>query len=442
MARPTSRTPLRALLLLLLISFALSGCGKDYSSRMDDVLRAVHAQRSDTALDAVDRLIKRAEANKKPERNNLTLLLLERASIYQALGRHEEATHDFLAADQMLEILDLTPQGARNAATFLFSDDSKVYHAPIYEKLLVNISALSSFLALGNYQSAAVEARRIFVLTEYFEGTELYQHPMLATAYSIAGLAFELAGDNTAARHAYARALSIQPKSTFIDRSHDYIRNPRKRPTEEIIIIVLSGTGPTKVAQAFPVGVVLGWLDDRTPLGDSEHNIIVGLSAEELTNWVRFPILVRNENVASQWVLQMDGGQATTLEELSDIASFAIDQWQQARPTIAWSAITRFVTRYVARQALQQSGRAVGGIGGAIMSIAGLATQTAMLAADTPDTRAWNTIPAGVHITRIPASAGTHQIRLQAAGGVYATIPATITIPEGGRAIITVRTFN
>ena len=429
------------LILLLALFAGLSGCGRDYSSRMDDVLNAVYARQNERALDAVDRLVKRGTENKKPERNNLTLLLLERASIYQAVGNHEEALNDLLAADQMLEILDLTPQGARNAAAFLFSDDARVYHAPIYEKLLVNISAIGSFLALGNYQAAATEARRIFVLAEYFEGTELHEHPMLASAYSIAGLALELGGDPSGARHAYRRALEIQP-SEFTEQSNAYLSNPRRKPPQELIVILFSGIGPTKIAQAFPVGVVLGWLNDATPLGNDEHNIVAGLSAEELSSWVRFPVLQRHDEVATRWYMTPETGVSITMEPISDVAAFALDQWLQARPTIAWSAITRFITRHVARQALAAGGRAVGGIGGAIMSLGGLVAQNAMLAADTPDTRAWNTIPAGIHIARIPATTGTQRIAFQAADGSGRTHTVEINVPEGRSLVVTERVFD
>lgn len=429
---------LRHLLLLLAVAVALTGCGRDYSSRMSNVLAAVHAQQTEAALAEIDELIKRGEADKKPERNNLTLLLLERASIYQALGRHEEATQDLLAAEQMLEILDLTPQGARNAATYLFADNSRVYHAPIYEKLLVNVSTLSSFLALGDFRSAAVEARRIFVMAEYFEGAGLHEHPMLATAYTLAGLALEFSGDTAGAQHAYRRSLEIAPNN-FTRDAMDGLRRRGRATEQEVIVIVLSGLGPTKVAEAFPVGVALGWLNDATPLGENETNVLGGLSAQELSSWVRFPVLIPHDNSADHWFLR-GAGSATPLEKLGDINQFALEQWEAARPAIAWSAITRFLTRHVARQALTSSGNAVGGIGGAIMGLAGLAAQNAMLAADTPDTRAWNTIPAGVHVARIPAQVGPTEISVQSASG-RGGATVRLTVEEGRTHVVTLRTF-
>lgn len=433
-------TPLQHLILLIAFALAFSACGRDYSSRMGDVLNAVHAHHPESALESVDQLIKRGESNKKPERSNLTLLLLERASIYQALGRHEDATRDLLAADQMLEILDLTPQGARNAAAFLFADNSRVYHAPIYEKLLVNVSALSSFLALGDYRAAAVEARRVFVLAEYFEGEGFHEHPILGAAYSLAGIALELAGDAAGARHAYRRSTEIH-ETPFNKEALELLQNPRRRADQEVIFIVLSGLGPTKVAQAFPVGVALGWLNDGTQLGQDENNIVAGLSAQELSSWVRFPVLVTNHAINPAWSLRTPQGPSVTLFQLTDVNAFAIAQWERARASIAWAAITRFLTRHVARQALSAGGQAVGGVGGSIMRMAGLVAQNAMLAADTPDTRAWNTIPAGIHVARVPVEPGLNRFHLEGVHGVGATT-IDIEVDEGRTRVVTLRLFQ
>lgn len=430
------------ILIVVLIASTLGGCKKDYTSRMDNVLEAMRAQDGGGALNEINKLIDRAEAGKKPERNNLTLLLLERASIHQMLGDYQAAAADLSAADQMLEILDLTPQGARNAAAFLFSGSKTVYHAPVYEKLLVNVTALTSYLALGDIRGAAVEARRIIVLGEYFSGAGYEDHPALAIAYTLAGFSMELAGEWNSARRLYEQAIEVAPLE-FAVRSLDYIKNSKSRPSEEIAVIVLSGTGPTRRAERFPVGIVLGWINDVFPLGPDETQVVGGLSAEELLGWVAFPIMERHDPALTYWEMRVDSQGAIELPLTGDVAAFAQQQWAEMRPAIAMSAITRFLTRHVAQTALAASGQAVGGIGGGLMRLAGLATKGAMLAADIPDTRAWNSIPGAIFMTRIPASAGDHSLILQANGpGGNLRTQHNVYVPEGSVGVHVVRTLD
>lgn len=421
---------------------SLVGCKKDYTSRMDNVLGAMRAQNGDAALHEIDKLIGRAEAGKKPERNNLTLLLLERSSIHQMRGDFRAAADDLNAADQMLEILDLTPQGARNAAAHLFSGTKTVYHAPIYEKLLVNVSALSSYLAVGDIRGAAVEARRIIVLGEYFAGAGYENHPVLAIGYTLAGFAMELAGEWNSARRLYEQAVAIAPIE-FATKSLDYIKNSRHRPAEEIAVIVLSGTGPTRRAERFPIGLVLGWVNDAFPFGPEETNIIGGLSAEELLGWVAFPVMERHDPALVRWQMRVDNQGVVPLPLTGDISAFALQQWAEMRPAIAMSAISRFLTRHAAQTALAASGQAVGGIGGQLMRLAGLATKGAMLAADIPDTRAWNSIPGAIFMARVPSNAGEHTLTMQGSGpGGQAHLQQTVGVPAGGVGIAVFRTVD
>lgn len=424
----------RVLLLVGLFWLALSvtACGMDYSSRMNNVLAAMDRGDTQTALDEINALIDRAERNKKPERNHLTLLMLERGTIHLAEGDLTSAAADFSAADQMLEILDLTPQGARKVAAAMFSGSNVIYHAPLYEKLMVNIVSVATYLTNGNLSAAAVEARRLIVLIEYFNGAGYHEHPALAFAYTIAGYALDRVGESNAARNLYQRALKVE-KLPFAEESLRRLQG--KSPNdgnESIAVLVLSGQGPVRVPKAIPIGVLMGWLTTDFPLSSNEFKIYNGLSAEQAVSVIRFPVMQTASPAYEQWTVHTNAGGQNPLLLASDTNAFAEQQWREMRPAIAMNAISRWLTRHIAQTALGKGGSAVGGVGGGIMKLAGLATKAGMMAADIPDTRAWNTIPGSLHIGYVPIHAGQSTISVRGVGpGGQTQIDVPVSIREG-----------
>lgn len=406
----------------------LTGCGRDYTSRMNDVLEAMDAGDTQTALEEINALIDRGERNKKPERNSLTLLMLERATIELANGNLDRAAEDYSAADQMLEILDLTPQGARKVAAAMFSGNAVVYHAPLYEKLMVNMVSLATYLAANNPKAAAVEARRLIVLIEYFNDQGYEEHPALSMANALAGFALDNVGESNSARRLYEAAIAIDG-SPFAKASLERMRKGKK--DNEAVVLVLSGQGPIRVPKAIPIGVMMGWLTSDFPLSSNETKIIGGFSAEQMLSVIRFPVMETSELRNKQWIIRTNRGGQHVLDLASDTNEFAEEQWREMRPAIAMNAITRWLTRHAAQTALGKGGQAVGGVGGSIMRLAGVAAKGAMMAADIPDTRAWNTIPGALHIGYVPIDPGESTLSAQGGGRSGAgRIDVPVTIHE------------
>lgn len=461
---PTPR-PIAALLIaaLTLVSAACGG----YSQRLAEVRMDVQTGNVEGAVDRVTELVLTGEAGENPEAFDLPLLLLERGALQQALQRHREAVADFTQADPMLETLDLSSDGVGNAATYLWSESKSLYRPPVYEKLMVNAMALSSYLALGEYGSARVEARRIGVLVDYFETTELGDHPMLGAAAYLAGLAMELGGERESALRfyidAYARAdapglaeavARLGMRSTLrgnpqVVRARESLGleaddDPPEGAAQEAVIIAWSGLAPRREPQRFPIGAVIAWYRVNTTyvMTDAQQASLNRAVAEDLLTWINFPVLVVTRNTVGRISVDVDG-RTVDAPRVADLESFAIAQWEQDRPGIAFAAITRALTRIVAREGVQAIGRAAdsgNGVGQAVGFLAGLAAQGAMQAADQPDTRTWTFMPAYLHVTRVPVSAGTHTLTVRGAGkGAWAGQQVTIDVPEGGAGVATVR---
>jgi len=458
---------LRAIALVVAALFL--ACG-GYTARLEAARVGVEVGDLDAALNAIDALVLRAEGGRRPHANDLPLLLLERAAIHQALGDHRSATDDLTAADPMLEVLDLSPDGIGTAATYLFSESKSLYRPPIYEKLMVNMMAIASFLAADNFSAARVEARRILVLTTYFEGTELANHPMLASAYAMAGLAMEMSGERATAARFYIQALEIQPDPTIAQgllrtapgttmARHGAVGLARELlglregqelavPEREAIVIVFSGRAPFRVAERFPIGplIALIRMDTAYALTGEQQARMNRAIAGDLLTWVNFPSLVVHPSRYGGFSVSA-GGRTHVATPLAELSEFALAQWERDRPGIAFAAITRALVRIGAREAIQATGRATdqgGGVGRTVGFIASLATQGALQAADTPDTRTWTFMPGQLSIIRVPVDAGPQPLHISprgAAGPGATTQRAVVDVPAGERRVVTVRFF-
>ena len=441
----------------LLAAVLGTACG-GYSGRLAEVRQTAAANQLELAYAAADELVLAGEAGESPEENDLPLLLLERATILQAMGLHEAAVADFTEADQMLEVLDLTRDRAGNAAEYLWSGSKKLYRPPIYEKLMVNVMAASSFMAAGQYRSAMVEARRIRVLWEYFSDGDLARHPMLATASYIAGLAMELGGEEATALRFYTDAWSGKPPPGLADaivrmsessgasideavlESATAAADPVASESSELVTITFSGMAPYRAAQRLPIGAVFIMLrqDRQYALGERDAAVYNRIVAEGLLTWINFPVLVASNNGTGTIQLEVDGRLAET-SLIADVESFAVAQWESERAGIAFSAITRAVTRVLAREGIQAA-TSVGNNSTveAVGFLASLATQGAMQAADQPDTRTWNLMPARIWISREPVEPGPRTVWVRSDSVAHET---EVDVPAGGAGVAVFRIF-
>jgi hypothetical protein len=137
----------------------LTGCG-GYAASSEVFRRSMTAGQPEQALAAVNLALDVPKAEDLPKKTggDNTLLLLERATILQALGRSDLSSRDFETADKNLEVIDFTSDTAGDIGKWVFSDDSGVYRTPPYEKLLVNTLNLLNYLVRGNASGAKVEA--------------------------------------------------------------------------------------------------------------------------------------------------------------------------------------------------------------------------------------------------------------------------------------------
>jgi hypothetical protein len=173
-------------------------------------------------------------------------------------------------------------------------------------------------------------------------------------------------------------------------------------------VIVSYGRVPAKVAKRVPIGLALTYATIfMSPANAATAN---RLAAQGLVTWINYPELGKPKgtydnpsvSLGSEWI-QLEGALAVDLE--------ARAAWEDAKGPIMAAAIVRMITRIVAGEALRQSAK--DSTVGALLS---LGTQAALVAADTPDTRSWETLPARVAIGRMRVQPGQHRVILTSRG--------------------------
>jgi hypothetical protein len=168
------------------------------------------------------------------------------------------------------------------------------------------------------------------------------------------------------------------------------------------------GRVPAKIAKRVPVGLALTIASGSiSPESASRAN---ALAAQGLVTWVNFPT-IEEPNIAYANAMGSVDRKPLLLDNVTAIDLETAKAWKENLGIIVASAITRMITRVVAGETTRRV--AGGGVGGLLLS---LGTQATMTAVDTPDTRAWSTLPARIAVARVRVPPGKHVVELSARG--------------------------
>lgn len=459
---------------------SLTGCAS-YSDAVRDAQADVRAGRPDQALVHFDDRLETDGWEELPDdlEGDKVLLLLERATLLQATGEYETSARDMIVADQRLEWLDIDAYDRVDLAKWIYSDDASNYRAPAYERLLLNTLNMVNFLALGDLESARVEARRFELIESFFveEASEPIRDDLRATGHFLSGAAFEHSGDLTQAVRHYEIAWRMGWRGAGLrQRLVDLYRLSSERargrppgdPTTELvveaelkgairlaeyrrrhldgdtIVVVQSGLSPYRKAVRVPIGRAFIWAGaahSHHGLSAAERARGQELIAQGLLKWVNLPVLSEDGIQVDPPVSLAIDGRSAPLEGRIDIAAQVVTSWKEIFPPIVASAITRMITRAVAgtatrvttREIAKNSDSAGGAAIGAVGLLASLAIEGGMAAADTPDTRSWTTLPGAIRLRREQLEPGTHTLSVRVRGR---TEERTVEISQRGLILV------
>ncbi|MDI1431674.1 hypothetical protein [Polyangium sorediatum] len=430
------------------ITFALgalanAGCA-GHEVRVRDSLAALDRGSMDQAVVALNRELGVKSSGELPAvTRDEALLLLDRGSIHLAMGQYERASRDFGAADQAMEVLDLSTSKAADLGRYVFSDDAGPYKAPAYEKLLLNTLNMLSYLARHDLNGARVEARRLVVMQKYIE-SQGDEGALLGLGSYLAGFTFEKSKQRDEALLHYDEALDYARYKSLRDPLRALTRGEKTTheavdalvegaeplpPVEEtgeaeLLVVVGFGRVPQKTPVRIPIGMAMQIVGNE--LSPMDRREVDSLVLQGAVAWINYPTLGQGRG-GYEVPRASIGEEILPLEQALDVEGEVRSAWHKREGTLVLAAITRLLARTAASVAV--AGATAAGINAAqddrqrrdgsaeaVGMLLGFATSLTMSALDTPDTRSWSTLPARIAIARTRVPAGKHAITLEVRG--------------------------
>jgi hypothetical protein len=431
--------------LVLAVALAAGGCAT-YTDRLRQASQAASAGNYNSAVADMNRALGVASSDDLPDQwsGDRPLAALERGSLQQALGTYPGSKRDLSGAEPELELLDMKTDPVGELGSYLYSDSVKTYRTPPTERLALNPINLQNYLAAGDLDGAAVEARRFQVMRDYLDSRNIKaEGPATLGAY-LAGFVFERRGEGDRALRYYEEALAGGPLPSLdapiarLAAVNPY-RGPRlsevlarqksparaAAPPAELLVVLNVGRVPHKVPRRIPVGAAVG---------------IAGSIASGNVNWLKYgaaKVVVYPELVGTPSALGPPtvtvNGTPVALDQLTDLGAAIRHEYEAAKPKIVAAALTRMAARAGMAEGVRAAGRQQSSVLGDVLA---LLFESTLVALDRPDTRSWTMLPDRVLVARLPVTPGPQTVDVSFGGG--ATRRVSVDVPDGGFAAVVI----
>jgi uncharacterized protein len=297
------------------------------------------------------------------------LVLMERGMAWQAAGEHQKAINDWLDAANTIRALDYI-RLSEKATSLVINDMTQTYAGRPYERALLHAFTAKSFFALGQWHSAAVEARLIADGLEDLNGfpDDPYSRYLAATA-------FQNIRDINGARIEFTKAGELLPH-LHIDPGTGLITPGTNAPP--------ASPAPARELVCF-IGI------GRAPM------FTMGPPAQNF-RWGSSPYLeIRSGNKIL--------GRSYTLQTTDELAA---DTERRIAAIMAAKTVTRIVIKEAIASAVEENNALLGGL-----------LRILLFATETPDTRSWQTLPNWLQVARValPEDVDKIEIRFKTGGG-------------------------
>lgn len=365
---------------------------------------------------------------------------------------------DLEHADLLIE--DYKKQFGYEALALISNPGTKPYQAEDFEKTMVNYFKAMNYIALGQYDEAIVEARRISIKlqklnSKYDEHKNRYSDD--AFAHLMIGLLYDAAKDYNNAFIAYRNALEVYEsiytenfgvvapeqlkvdilRTAYLTGFHDEVAYYEKKfgmeyihddsPGGDLVFIWQNGFGPIKDEWSIAFTMVPGDAGFVTytneEYGFTFPFYIGNYSSSEQAQLrdlsilrVAFPKYVERVPVYASASIIANGNQYP-LELAENINNIAFKTLQDRMLREFGNALLRVATKRAMEIAVReatasesQEGKLdIGDIAPAAMTILNAATEKA-------DTRNWQTLPHSISYTRIRLPEGEQKVNIKLMG--------------------------
>ena len=392
-----------------------------------------------------------------------TLYFLERGELLRMKGEFEPSTVAWLEADaairQWEEIARTDPSKLMGEiGAFIVNDTTRRYDGRDYEKVLVSVRLALNHIALGNWDAARIEIKKMHereAIIAEFRAKELEQaekkaeekglkatsfkeldgYPVetlddpevraLKNAYEsafanyLAGFVYEALGESSLAAAGYRKAIEMRPGIPLLEEGLSGLAKrkatARKKDGVDTLFVIESGFAPAIVSQRIAIPIPV----------PSKHGTGLVLVP------VSWPVIHPVDTGSIPENIRIDGKEKPLpLAMITNVDHMARRALSDEMPGI----IVRSTIRAIGKSALQKSVQDnASGLGGAVLSIA---TAVAMVASEQADERTWRTLPAFFSIGRAVLPEGTHAVTLEMPDGTQVTQNVSVS---GRHALVALR---
>lgn len=394
---------------LLFSSIIFYGCAT-YTEQTSEV-RSMYASHnykgSLTALE--ESVVKEKESNK-------LLYLLEKAMIYDRLGKAKKSRTLLLEASNLEEDL-YTESISKKAVSFVYNDTVQDYSGEDYEKVAIHLMLMLSFLEEGNLKSALISARKINnklnEINQKYSADSSNRYKEDAFSRYLSAVVYESNGEWDNAIIDYRKALKLYEK----DYSLFYQGNVIPK-----IVAPLYCLTKKRRRKSLRKGLEKKWskyLTKKERKCGLYHNrgaLVVVSQAGQLSPKIAkdftFPVdnrIIRFSfpyipRTSYSWMgrtginIKDKFFKAENFEDLQAIAHYTLED---KRGRMILKSGARLLAKLAVTDKVEKE---FGPLAGLLTSILGAATETA-------DTRSWTLLPQAFYVTRMNLKPGSYNIQ-------------------------------
>lgn len=446
------------LLVSVMSAAALSGCATGYHQEMSGAMQSTAAGSIDLALSELEK--------SNASREKSLLYFFEKGELLRMKGAVAESRDAWLVADgtvrQWEEDVKADPSKVLGEiGSFLVNDTTRRYDGRDYEKVLLSVRLALNHLAMGDWDSARVEIKKMHereaVIAEFrskeveaamsgaaekgLKATsfkELNGYPVetltapevlaLKNAYEsaianyLAGFIYEAQGDLSLAAAGYRKAIEIggahpvlEDGLKGLDRRMGQARG-KVAGAVDTLFIVESGTAPVIKSKTLPIPLPI----------PSKNGLQVVFTP------ISWPVI---EPGPSMYVTGFRvGGQSVSPSTITSVNHMARRALADEMPGIIFRSSVRAIAKGAAQKVVQDNAASMGPVG----SLLSLATSITAVATENADERIWRSLPDNFSVSRVSLPAGPHQIVIDSPAG-----PITKEVQLSGRhAVVTLRSIG
>jgi hypothetical protein len=307
--------------------------------------------------------------------------------------------------DDRLLVLDYSDAPVDELSRVLYAPDRARWHATPPERLMLNVQNMLNFLGQGEWEDAAVEARRARqqLIREHVPAEDRYGSRFV---WGLAGICLELAGAEGEAHDCYRDAQTPELE---------------RRPGADegsLLVVVQDGQSPVRVPA------------------------LAYLYAYGAPRRLQLPALAPRSRGSPRVDLLVDGASAGPLPELLDYGGQSLRRYDDEFPRLLAAAALQVVPRaFIAdfvERGLSDHDEPAGSPQNTWARFGGFLAGELVAEALPADTRCWTLLPATVRATRISLPAGTHTISVEMSGpaGAQRRAEWTVQLDPGGFALV------